>query len=398
MLAVGLLTFASCPNGEEGEAQLHNHDDRPVINTLWCEGEWQDPRITMGYQLEDCGKNFFDRYVMLYGGRIYNRNCATNPEEGVDCRRVGLHLHHGQRCGKILREWQTYIKPIQDKGIKFIMSLVPAGGGIAHGGFYSWPMEDVAPWAELYPASPEYPFGEEATQRFIDQIVEAAELYNLDGIAFDDEYANMGSESGKRGLGEVYPSAAYYDTSEATNAAWERGGKNMLRFAYEVKKQVKEKLNRDFAIECYEIRYGAYMPYEMEYDGKRVRLHNVLDITYAPWYGGFTYPSGSGLATNHMRNSQYGPLAIDIGSATAGTAPKPASTESGIIANVQQVYDGEFGAIMYFSAVSRRSWREDYPAGYFGQTNDPCEYFSKISRILWGENVIYTGDDYELDW
>ena len=413
-LCAAALVFASCPAGDETEppeaprpakddhrvVKMNNmgtpddpSDDVRVINTLWCEGHWQDPRLAMGYQLEDSGKLFFDRYVDLYAARLTDRDCASLPDGRSSCRRTGLHLHHDERMDYKLTNWQRYIKPIQDKGMQYLMSLVPSGAGVAHGGLYSWPMEDAVPWASIYPAETEYPFGETATQRLIDQIIEDARLYNIDGIAFDDEYGN-GPGAGP-GRPQAYPNeGTYYTTASARNAAWERGGRNMLRFAYEVKKQVKEKLGRDFTIECYEIRYGSYMPSEMEYDGKRVRLSDVVDISYSPWYGSWTYPSGAGLAQHHMPNDQYGPISIDIGSATAASAPKPASSESGIVSNIDQHRQAGFGAIMYFSAVSRESWKKDYPQNYFGTGNDPNEYFSKISRSLFGENTLYVGDDY----
>jgi hypothetical protein len=409
--AAAMLIFAACNSAndesDQDKKQPTGADDDRIIKvkengtrvqvTVWCEGAWQDPRITMGYRLSQSNKCFFDRYVMLYGGRLANQDCAADPDRYDGCVKTGFHLHHPARMLKILQEWETYYKPIQDEGIKFVMALVPAGGGVAHGTLYSWPFEDVAPWASLYPANPEYPFGPEQTQKFIDEILEAVDRYHIDGIGFDDEYGNAPGQTGQ-GMATVYPDAIYYASEQDRLAAWQRGGENMFRFAYELKKQAKEKLNKNLSLEDYEIRYGAYMPEQMEIDGETVFLKDIIDISYEPNYGAWKSRSGEGLAQNHIPRSQFGPVSIDIGSATALSAPQPANTPSGIEALMDQHNEGDYGAIMFFSLVSRNSYLQDYPANYFNPGSDPCVYFSKITQKLFGEDVTYIGDDYKLDW
>lgn len=407
---IAVLALASCPGGDgdvdtpQGAAPDITKkalNGQAVINTLWCEGAWQDPRSFMGYRLKESGTPFFDRYVMLYGGRIEYRDCPTNPREGDEhCQKVGLHLHHPSRQYRILEEAATYIKPIQDVGQKFLMALVPDGEGVAHGTLYSWPMQDVYDW-ETETGQP-YPFGPAATQKFIDDIKEAVAKYHIDGIGFDDEYGNNGPQNLY-----VYPNDQNrYSNASARNAAWERGGKNMFRLCYDLKKQ----LGKDFILECYEIRYGTYMPERMRLaeldpavipdsaEDKWVYLRDVLDLSYQPMYGNWSTDSGS----YHMPRRQFAPISVDMGSSSA-TTPLPPPTANGIDVQVQDLFDGKYGGIMYFSMSSRAGYKNSHERGgqfedYFGGGWEPERYLSRISRVLYGEEVEYIGDDYQLPW
>jgi hypothetical protein len=173
----------------------------------------------------------------------------------------------------------------------------------------------------------------------------------------------------------------------------------MFRFAYELKKQVKERFDKDFFLENYEIRYGEYIPPSMVLDGKEVELRKVLDISYGCNYGQFKGTPGAGPGANHVPKSQWGPCSIDVGSATALT-PLPPPNANGIVQAMKDHLAGGYGANMFFSLVSVQSYgtAEQYK-NYFGPSNtNPCDYFSMMSEILFDERVIYVGADYQLDW
>jgi hypothetical protein len=373
-----------------------NTRGKQIIHTLWCEGAWQDPRIAMGYKLEQSGKLWFDRYVMLYGGRIMNRDCVNNPlEDDTHCTHTGLHLHIHNRMYTILENYATYIKPLQDAGIKFLIGLVPSGGGVCHGTLYSWPMEDVWPWKAN--TGQDYPFGEAATQQFIDQIKEAVIRYHLDGIGFDDEYGNLSGASGTKGPGAVYPSeGGYYSSTDLRNAAWKRGGENMLRFAYELTQQIP-----GIILECYEIRYGQYIPASMTYKGQTIRMKDVISISYEPNYGTWQPESGSGNARMHMPRAQFGPVSMDLGSGTATNALPPAN-RNGVVAAMTDHISGGYGVNMFFSMVSRDAYsKQPQYTKFFGNGHSyPEWYFTMIAQVLFGkdEQVIYEGRDYFLDF
>jgi len=376
-----------------------NVKGRPVINTVWCEGYWQDPRCAMGYTItggDNDGKLYFDHFVQLYGGRLYNWDCALGTDangEKTDCKKTGLHLHLDGYCKQILEDHYTYIKPIQDAGMKFLMGLVPAGGGVAHGTLYSWPMENIGTgnkWAEIYPDDPVYPFGPEAVKRLIDDIKEVFELYQIDGIGFDDEYASRSGYTGK-GLGNPYPDGSVYGTStQETNDCWTEGGKNMFRFMRDLHEAIP-----GIILEDYEIRYGQHIPKTWtDENGQVLKIEDYLSACYPANYGSWVSNPGSGNEAGHMPRSMFGPMPMDLGYSSTASNPKG----SAVGGFMDDHLAGNYGVIMYYALYDHDGYGEK---GYFGDgRNKPEEFFSIISKKLFGANssVVYLGDNYRLPW
>jgi len=372
-----------------------NKNGKPVINVMWGEPE-EDPRIVMGYQLEDSGQLFFDRYVCLYGGRIVDWDCgvhgytifgSTNP---TTCAKTGLHLHIDDNVKGVMEKHQTYYKPLQDKGIKVLMGIVPQNGGVAVGTLYNWPMEDVKPWGEIYPTAPMgpgYRFGPEAADKFAEEVIALVKEYQLDGVAYDEEYGNLKGATGY-GRGNVVPNVQglYYTENAKIAAAWKRGGENLLRFAHRLKQ-----LNPAIIQESYEIKYGAHIPPEMTIDGETVKMLDIFDITYAVYYNQWApKPNCEGVP-----NNRYGPAALDIASGQA-SGPRPS------LANLRNFMNDHIAAnygVNMFYCLRSRAEMEATKQNFYGQgITQPDTYLSTVSSIIYGENVIYTGDDYARLW
>jgi hypothetical protein len=369
-----------------------NIKGQQVIHEIWGEPE-VDPRNAIGYQLEESGTPFFDRYVILYGGRIVTNNCVENPlANGTNCTKEGLHLHYGDNVyNHIWSQHATVLKPLQDAGIKVLMGLVPEGGGACIGSMYEWPMEPVWSWEGNNNGEP-YPYGEAAVEALQDQIIAAINEFQLDGVGYDEEYGNHSSYSGQPGLGSVYPaySGQYnyqWKSSYSQNDAWKKGGENLFRFAYNLQKK-KPGIIQD----VYEIRYGAYIPSSLTIDGKTVKMTDVFDISYEPTYGAWKARSSI-----NMPSGRYGPVSIDICSGIQPTALPPYG-RNGIDAMMQDHLAGNYGVNMFYCLRSHGEMTTRLPRYYGNQAPNPEVYLSQMSERLFGEKVIYVGDDYPRLW
>jgi hypothetical protein len=425
MALAAALFVTSCPQDEgtpvEGawavtnSTKLNLNGER-VIMEAWGEPE-EDPRQLLGYQLTNTdgvnntdGTPFWDRYVILYGGRIRNRNCAADST--TDCQKTGLHCHLDNTNMKyIYNDAENKIRPLQERGIKVMISLVPETDGVCIGSLYNWPNEEYWPWEANNNGEP-YPFGEEEARKFVQDVADVLQRYRLDGVGYDEEYANKGSDPA-HGFGNVYPSSDFYSnqnrvtensankaaTGTMLSAANRKGGENLFRFAWELQQAMPYPIVQD----VYEIRFGTQLPEEMpmyklapdQYQqgtaegDKKVKITSVFDYTFDSFYGSFKAQSA-----NPVPNSKYGPASIAL--SDLQTAPKPNATPSGIGATMESVLAGDYGMVMYYCFRSREELKKDFPDVFNG--NPPEWYLSMISRTLYGCDVEYVGPDYPRMW
>jgi hypothetical protein len=90
---------------------------------------------------------------------------AANINYDVQSRRAVLSLN--QNVSEVCLNASTYIRPLQEKGIKVLLSIL---GNHQGAGFCNFP-------------------DAESARGFAVQLAEAVQLFGLDGIDFDDEYA-----------------------------------------------------------------------------------------------------------------------------------------------------------------------------------------------------------------
>jgi len=381
-------------NGIPSTVKINMRGQR-VVNIMWGEPE-EDPRQVIGYQLED-GTPYFDHYVMLYGFRLRDYNCAADPE--MICNRTSLHLCFMNNVfTHYLADWDKYIKPVRDRGIKVIMSIVPQNSGVCVGTLYNWPMEQWYSWKSLE-GEDQYPYGEEAVRILIEQIKEFYEKYPFDGIGYDEEYGS--TKTSTKGRGEVYPNTGVYPGINA-NLAGQIGGANILRFAHEVNMA----LGKEISHEAYEIRYGTSIPASFTYPAdwqvpeewgmpadwdRTIRRNDLIAYSYQPYYGSWQADS----AINLPRH-RFGPASVAI--ADVQGSPKPASGKNGIQAKMEDHLRGNYGVIMYYCLRDRAQIADRFPNA-FGPNNPPPEmYFSQISSRIYGQETVYIGPDYPRVW
>lgn len=171
----------------------------PIRTLVYVEVNDHSPLNAGSYILED-GTFLFD-YVVIFAANIRNRNCAAETDIH-GCHLSGVHLHFNENVRHILTNRSTFIQPLQDKGIRVLLGLLGDWDGIGFGA--------IEP-------------GEAAI--FIEQVRNAIEFYQLDGVDFDDEWASRFDDAGWVGTGAgATPSPFAISTYPHQTVGWAPSG------------------------------------------------------------------------------------------------------------------------------------------------------------------------------
>ena len=197
------------------------------------------------YTLAGTGANAFDLAVIFAANINYDGTNAV--------------FYCNPQVQAVLDNAATTIRPLQQKGIKVILSVL---GNHQGAGFANFPDEAAA-------------------DRFAASLADTVTRYGLDGIDFDDEWA----EYGKNGTGQP----------------------NDWSFVYLVKslrKRLPDKL-----ITFYNIGPAAA---RLSYGG--LRVGDMVDYAWNPYYGTYSAPSIPGLGP-----AQLGAAAVDLNNTSTST-------------------------------------------------------------------------------
>jgi len=183
---------------------------------------------------------------------------AANINFDTATRKATLFLN--PNVTTVLQNVETYVRPLQAKGIKVLLSILGnhEGAGICN-------FEN-----------------ESAAHDFAVLLANAVRDYGLDGIDFDDEY----SEYGNNNTGPPNPSSFIY----------------LIR---ELRSLIPDKI-----ISLY---YYGPVTSRLSYDG--MVAGDFLDYSWNSIYGTYQVPNVPGLEKN-----QLGPAAVNVTSTSAGTA------------------------------------------------------------------------------
>jgi hypothetical protein len=199
------------------------------------------------YTLANGGSNVFDIAVIFAANIDYNTSTDS------------AYLYFNPQVQSVLDNVSTQIRPLQAKGIKVELSIL---GNHEGAGFANFPSQASA-------------------AAFAKQLSNAVTQYGLDGIDFDDEYADYGDN----GTGQPNASSFVYLVSA-------------------LRQDMPSKL-----ITCYDIGPAASA---LSYGGTDV----TQDFNYAwnPWYGSWMVPAFA------LPKSRLSPAAVQIGATSTSTA------------------------------------------------------------------------------
>ncbi|MEU3500577.1 endo-beta-N-acetylglucosaminidase H [Streptomyces hundungensis] len=199
------------------------------------------------YKLANGGGNVFDVAVIFAANINY------------DTTKKSAYLYCNDNVQRVLDNVQTQIRPLQAKGIKVMLSIL---GNHQGAGFANFPSKTAA-------------------TAFAKQLSDAVSKYGLDGIDFDDEYA----EYGNNGTGQPNSSSFVYLVSA-------------------LRANMPGKL-----ISLYNIGPAAS---RLSYGG--VNISSMFNYAWNPYYGTWGIP---GIA---LPKSALSPAAIDFAATSSSTA------------------------------------------------------------------------------
>lgn len=155
------------------------------IKIISCTGI--NPLNHLGFTLKNSNKLLIDMVIMFSAGM------KIDPESGR------IYLYCGGKFNDYLQNSDKYIKPLRDRGIKVLISILGAreACGVSN-------------------------LNDETAKEFAQELNRFCKAYNLDGVFFDDEYSNYVSP----------PPAGYVSPSRAAAS----------RLCYETKKAMPDKL------------------------------------------------------------------------------------------------------------------------------------------------------------
>ena len=199
------------------------------------------------YTLADGGDNVFDVAVIFAANINY------------DTGKQSAYLHFNENVQRVLDNADTEIRPLQEQGIKVVLSVL---GNHQGAGFANFPSR-------------------EAASAFAKEMSDTVAEYGLDGIDFDDEYA----EYGNNGTGQPNDSS-------------------FVHLVTALRAGMPDKI-----ISLYNIGPAAS---RLSHDG--VDVSGEFDYAWNPYYGTWQVPGIS------LPKSQLSPAAVEIGGTAQSTA------------------------------------------------------------------------------
>ncbi|WJV44147.1 endo-beta-N-acetylglucosaminidase H [Streptomyces flavofungini] len=193
------------------------------------------------------------------GGNVFDVAVIFAANINYDTTKKAAYLHFNENVQRVLDNAVTQIRPLQQKGIKVVLSVL---GNHQGAGFANFPSQQAA-------------------SAFAKQLSDTVTKYGLDGIDFDDEYA----EYGNNGTGQ--PNASSF-----------------VHLVSALRANMPNKI-----ISLYNIGPAAS---RLSYGG--VDISSKFDYAWNPYYGTWQVP---GIA---LPKSKLSPAAVEIGRTSQSTA------------------------------------------------------------------------------
>jgi len=369
-------------------------------NFLYIEVNDNDPRVALGYVLEETGEQFFD-YVVIFAANMRSRNCAdeTGSARNHHCSMHGPHMHLNGNVRHILENADKYIRPLQQAGIKVLLGTLPDHDFFSYHTLGSWPFEHEYPWYATGRPNPgldrqrtwfhgpenEYPFGPAMRDQVIDQLVELINMYGLDGFDIDDEWSGTSSTHGLTVYVDRYQNVPQHNRIVSQNYA---------QFIANARKR----LGPEKTISMYQWHGTTRIAAGNDAGATFVNSSGV-EVPVLPhlWEGyadmaGFASYGGMGSTSNlEVPNANYGPAAIGFHNAARPNINDTFNRYSNAALNGNPYSHVVWYALNSIAAAEAHSQ-------FGGQGRTQAQWISEMSMRLFGQNVIYVGPDYPQDW
>ncbi len=248
-------------------------------------------------------------YKMQNGNLVFDIGILFAANINYDTEKQEAYLYFNDTVSNILNNVETYVRPLQAQGIKVLMTIL---GNHQGAGISNFPNQAAA-------------------TAFAQQLTDAVNTYGLDGIDFDDEWAEYGVNN--------------------------IGMPNEFSFPYLIsalREQLPDKL----------ITMYFYGPAASYLSYGTINVGSLLNYSWNAIYGSFNAPVIPG-----MTNSQLSAAAVGIADEEGYTPPAEAAQLA------QQTIDEGYGLFMYYNL----------PDG------DQSNYLTQVTEKLYGQSTTYTG-------
>ena len=247
-----------------------------------------NPLQTQNFRLKNANKYLFDA-VILFSSNI---NFSKRDNE--------VYIHNNDNVQAILNNYDHYIKPLKDQGIKVFLSLLGNhdGSGLAN-------------------------MSDERCRDFAKAIADTLDKYNLDGVFFDDEYSEYNKDLAAQGF------EGFQNRGSSACAS---------RLAYETKKAIGDRWTITY-------KYGAFNSLN-EIDG--VKPGQYIDYVLTD-YGVVGVWNSNQSAYPGTTKRQWGTCSVNMGGYTNFTNVKKNRTEkygAFMVYNLDQT-SGNYGYVYY---------------------------------------------------
>lgn len=247
-----------------------------------------NPLQTLNFRLGTANKYLFDGVI------LFSSNINFSKKEDV------VYIHNNDNVQAILNNYDHYIRPIKERGIKVFLSILGNhdGSGLSN-------------------------MSDDRCRKFAQAIADTLDKYDLDGVFFDDEYSDYTDPSKDLG-GQGFAGFQPKGTSACAS-----------RLAYETKKAIGQRW-----VVAY--KYGAFNSLG-EVEGKKPGEFVDYILTDYGVVGNWTnnqrsYPGSE--------RSQWGICSVNLGGYTNFTFLKHSRTE-------------KYGALMIYN-LDQESGNYDY--------------------------------------
>ncbi|HVI43962.1 MAG TPA: endo-beta-N-acetylglucosaminidase H [Chitinophaga sp.] len=301
LLAGAALTFASCKkdnsvlkseDGASSGAKTESVTKTGGKSVCYVEVNSNALINTGKYTLTTGGQQLFDIAIIFAANINYN----TTTQQA--------YLFNNPQVTSTLVNKATQIVPLQNKGMKVLLSIL---GNHQGAGFCNFTSRTSA-------------------RAFAKQLSDTVAYYGLDGIDFDDEYA----EYGNNGTGQPNDSS-------------------FVILVDELRKLMPSKI----------ISFYYYGPAASRQSWGGKTVGSMVDYSWNAMYGTYSVPNVAGLS-----KSKLAPAAVDIQSTSVTTAKSLAT----------QTKNNGYGVYLWYNLTS----------------TNKASYFSPVAQILYGSNVTYT--------
>ncbi|MBZ6092419.1 endo-beta-N-acetylglucosaminidase H [Streptomyces olivaceus] len=198
------------------------------------------------------------KYTLADGDNVFDVAVIFAANINYDTNSKSAYLHFNENVQRVLDNADTEIRPLQEQGIKVVLSVL---GNHEGAGFANFPSQ-------------------EAASAFAKEMSDTVAEYGLDGIDFDDEYADYGN-----------------------NGTGQPNDSSFVHLVTALRANLPDKI-----ISLYNIGPAAS---RLSYGG--VDVSGKFDYAWNPYYGTWQVP-GIGLP-----KSQLSPAAVEIGRTSQST-------------------------------------------------------------------------------